>query len=87
MKDCSEVTSILRNWQTLSIFFISASLLVINWLVYIGAVTSGFIVDASLGYFINPLVSVLLGVVFLREKLRIWQWIPVGIAFLGVLYI
>jgi chloramphenicol-sensitive protein RarD len=69
------------------IFFATSSILAVNWLVYIRAVNSGFIVDASLGYFINPVVSVLLGVIFLKERLRIWQWITVLIAFFGVLYL
>src|SRR5690606_15262695 len=48
---------------------------------------AGFIVETSLGYFINPLISVLLGVVFLQERLRPLQWIPVGLAALGVGYL
>jgi len=87
MKSIPEVISALKDRRILITFFSSALLLSINWLVYIAAVNSGFIVETSLGYFINPLVSVLLGVVFLKEKLRVWQWIPVGIAFLGVVYL
>lgn len=68
--------------------YMAAALLVgINWLVYVWAVVSGFIIEASLGYFINPLLSILLGVIFLRERLRPWQWVPIGIAALGVLYL
>ncbi len=68
--------------------YMAAALLVgINWLVYVWAVISGFIIEASLGYFINPLLSILLGVIFLRERLRPWQWVPIGIAALGVLYL
>jgi chloramphenicol-sensitive protein RarD len=63
----------------------SASLLGVNWLTYIWAVNAGHVVDSSLGYFINPLVSVLLGVLFLRERLRPWQIIAMGLAALGVL--
>jgi chloramphenicol-sensitive protein RarD len=62
-------------------------LLTINWLVYVWGVNSGFIVETSLGYFINPLVSVMLGVFFLHERLRITQWIPIVIAALGVAYL
>jgi chloramphenicol-sensitive protein RarD len=87
MKGLSPIASSIRDWRVLGTYLVSATLLVINWLVYIGAVNSGFIVDASLGYFINPLVNVLLGVVFLKEGLRLWQWIPVGVASLGVLYL
>lgn len=65
-----------------------ASLLIgVNWFVYVWSVNSGYIVEASLGYFINPLLSVLLGVVFLRERLRPLQWLPVGLAAAGVIYL
>ena len=73
--------------RTLFIYTVAAVLLAINWLTYVWAVNAGFVVEASLGYFINPLVSVLLGVIFLREKLRPLQWIPVGLATIGVLYL
>jgi len=65
----------------------SAILLSINWLTYIWGVNSGYIVEASLGYFINPLVSVLLGVIFFRERLRPAQWIAIGLAAVGVGYL
>ena len=55
-----------------------------NWLTYVYGVTTGQAVEASLGYFINPLVSVLLGVVVLKEKLRPLQWAAVGIGFIAV---
>jgi RarD protein len=58
-------------------------LLSINWLIYVWGVNSDFIVETSLGYFINPLLSVLLGVIFLRERLRQWQWVSVGLAAAG----
>jgi len=50
-------------------------------------VNAGFIVETSLGYFINPLVSVLLGVVILKERIRPWQWVAIGLAAVGVLYL
>lgn len=62
----------------------SALLIGINWLIYIWAVQAGHVLAASLGYFINPLVNVLLGTVFLREKLAARQWIAVGVAAAGV---
>ncbi|WP_410499372.1 EamA family transporter RarD [Chitinibacter sp. S2-10] len=68
-------------------FTFSALLLSINWLVYIWAANSGRVVDASLGYFINPLVNVLLGVVILKERLRGIQWLCIGIAAAGVLWL
>ncbi|HEU4963369.1 MAG TPA: EamA family transporter RarD [Bacilli bacterium] len=63
-----------------------ASLLIsLNWLIYIWAVNNNHIVEASLGYYINPLVNVFLGVFFLKESLSKWQWISIGLAALGVL--
>jgi chloramphenicol-sensitive protein RarD len=59
----------------------------VNWLTYVWAVNAGYIVETSLGYYINPLLSVLLGVIFLRERLRPLQWLPVGLAALGVAYL
>jgi chloramphenicol-sensitive protein RarD len=73
--------------RALLIYLASAVLLTINWLTYVWAVNAGFIVETSLGYFINPLLSVLLGVFFLREKLRAWQWAPIGLAAIGVTYV
>ncbi|WP_370018258.1 EamA family transporter RarD [Planotetraspora sp. GP83] len=57
----------------------------INWGTYIYAVNSGHVVESALGYFINPLVSVLFGVVILRERLRPWQWVAVGLGAAAVL--
>jgi chloramphenicol-sensitive protein RarD len=64
---------------TLSTLFIAG-----NWLTFIYAVSSGQVLQASLGYFINPLVNVLLGVVFLRERLRPYQTLSIGLALAGV---
>lgn len=72
---------------TLITFLGTSSLLALNWFTYIWAVNADHLVDTSLGYFINPLLSVLLGVLFLRERLRMWQWISVGIAACGVTYL
>ncbi len=68
-------------------FVASAFFLGINWFTYVFAVNSGHIVEASLGYFINPLFSVVLGVVFLHERLRKLQWAAVGIALIGVAHL
>jgi chloramphenicol-sensitive protein RarD len=54
---------------------------------YVWAVNAGYIVETSLGYFINPLLSVLMGVIFFKERLRLAQWIPVFLAALGVAYL
>ncbi len=64
---------------------ISASFLGVNWFLFIWAVNNDHLLDASLGYFINPLFSVALGVLFLGERLRKWQIIAVVLAILGVL--
>jgi len=73
--------------RTFLIYSIAAVLIAVNWLTYVWAVNAGFIVETSLGYFINPLLSVLLGVIILREKLRPAQWIPIGLAAMGVIYL
>ena len=66
---------------------VSATLISLNWGMYIYGVNSGHVVETSLGYFINPLVNVLLGVIVLRERLGIWQWIAVALAAFGVGYL
>lgn len=75
------------SFRTIGIYAVAAILVGINWLVYVWAVNSGHVVETSLGYFINPLISVLIGVLFFREKLRLWQWIPIIIAATGVIYL
>jgi chloramphenicol-sensitive protein RarD len=65
----------------------SALLLACNWLLYIYAVNSGQVLEASLGYFINPLVNVLLGVAVLHERPRLGQWLALGFAMLGVAWL
>ncbi len=65
----------------------AAFLLGINWLTYVWAVNNGYIVESSLGYFINPLFSVFLGMVFLKERLRSLQWVPISLATVGVVYL
>jgi chloramphenicol-sensitive protein RarD len=68
-------------------FIASALLLSANWFVYIWSVKNGHVIDASLGYFINPLVNVLLGQLVLKEHLRRGQWLAVAIAAAGVLWL
>lgn len=75
------------NRRTLGLYAIAAVLIGVNWLTYVWAVNADFIIETSLGYFINPLLSVLLGVIILREKLRATQWIPIGLATIGVTYL
>ena len=77
----------LRNRRTLSISAGSAALLSVNWFIYIWAVNAGYIVETSLGYYINPLVTVGFGVFFLKEKLRGGQIAALGLAAGGVVYL
>lgn len=78
---------VLRKPRVVASFVASAVLLTANWFVYIWAVNNGHVIDASLGYFINPLVNVLLGLLVLKEKLRRGQWIAVAIAACGVAWL
>ena len=64
---------------------LSASVLAVNWLAFIYAIVNGNITETALGYFINPLVTILLGVLFLKESMRPLQWLAVGIAASGIL--
>lgn len=75
------------NIKVLRIYTIAALLIGVNWFLYVWAVNANFIVETSLGYFINPLLSVLMGVIFLKERLRFAQWIPVILAAIGVAYL
>jgi chloramphenicol-sensitive protein RarD len=92
---CGLVLLVRRRWawvgelahdrRRLGLLAVAAAVIAINWGVYIWAVNADHVVDASLGYFINPLVTVLLGVVLLRERLRRAQVIAVGLALIAVL--
>ncbi|HEY0126790.1 MAG TPA: EamA family transporter RarD [Blastococcus sp.] len=81
----SHVRSAATDRRSLLILAGAAALIAVNWLVFVVAVNSGHVVETSLGYFINPLVSVLLGVVVFSERLRPLQWTAVGIAAVAVL--
>ncbi len=91
---CTLLITVTRSWRALAGAFrdrsvfgtlaMAAVLIAVNWLTYTYGVTTGQAVEASLGYFINPLVSVLLGVFVLKEKLRPLQWAAVGIGFIAV---
>lgn len=79
--------TVLRQPKVLAAFVLSAMLLSGNWLTYVWAVQNQHVVDASLGYFILPLVNVALGFVFLRERPRSGQWMAVAVAAAGVLWL
>jgi chloramphenicol-sensitive protein RarD len=86
-----------RNWSTLraiitdrrkALLLLVASLLVsVNWGIFIWAVNAGQVVEASLGYFINPIVSMTFGLLFFREKLRVAQWVAFGAAAFAVVFL
>jgi chloramphenicol-sensitive protein RarD len=77
----------LLNRRAVFTYVVAAVLISINWFVYVWAITHEFIVEASLGYFINPLLSVLFGLLLFRERLRTMQWVPIVFAGAGVLYL
>ncbi len=79
--------AVLRTPRVVATFALSAALLASNWLVYVWAVNNDHVLDASLGYFILPLVNVGLGYVFLHERPRAWQWLAFGVACAGVLWL
>ncbi|WP_184978613.1 EamA family transporter RarD [Sphaerisporangium rubeum] len=80
----SWVRGIVRRPRTLLLLTLAAAAVTVNWGVYIYAVNSGHVVESSLGYFINPLVNVLFGVVVFGERMRGWQWVAVGLGAVAV---
>lgn len=91
---CAILLTVLRGWRRLIEIMrqprlllwtaVAGALIYVNWQVYIVAALSGHVIEASLGYFMNPIVTVVLGVVVLRERLRLTQWIAVGVAAIAV---
>lgn len=79
-----ELARSLRDPRVLRAIAPAALFVSVNWLVFVYAVVTDRVLHASLGYFLNPLVSIVLGLVFLRERMRPMQWIAVGLAALGV---
>lgn len=78
---------VLRKPRVIGSFVASAFLLSANWLVYIWAVNNGHVIEASLGYFINPLVNIMFGFLLLKERLRAGQWAAIALAALGVAWL
>ena len=87
MRRWQEFVDALKNTRALLILLLTALIVVGNWLLYIWAINSGHLLQASLGYYINPLVNVVLGMVFLNERLRPLQMVAVGLAAVGVVYL
>lgn len=77
----------LRSGRTLGILAVAAVLLAVNWLTFVYGTLSGHVVDAALGYFINPIVTVALAVLVLRERLRRLQWVALGVSAAAVVVI
>lgn len=80
-----EVCGICSDWRKLLGVAASSLLISVNWFIYIWAVNDNRILETSLGYYINPLLSVLMGIVILKEKLSLWQGLSFGLACAGVL--
>jgi chloramphenicol-sensitive protein RarD len=83
-RQLGEIAAALRDPRALAWLAASAALIAVNWLVYIWAIQTGEVFAASLGYYINPLVNVVLGTVVLGERLTRRQWLAVGLAALGI---
>ena len=80
----TDVCAVFHNKKLLATLLLSSLLISTNWLVFIWAVAHDRVLEASLGYFITPLVNVALGMLFLKERLRTWQMFAVGLSVLGV---
>ncbi len=73
--------------SVIALYALAAVLIGVNWFLYVYSVNNGFIVESSLGYFITPLVNVMMGVIVFRERLRQLQWVAVAFAFSGVVWL
>jgi chloramphenicol-sensitive protein RarD len=83
-RDWRHIVTVVRNRRNVALLSVAAVLIALNWLIFIYAVGSRQVLQASLGYFINPIFSVALGMIFMRERLRGWQWLAVGVALVAV---
>ncbi len=81
------IKKVVRQPRVLLVFTCSALLISTNWSVYIWAVQHNKVIDASLGYFMSPLLSILMGCLVLKERLRMLQWIAISFAFIGVAWL
>ena len=81
----SRLIAVIRDRRTTLIMGLAGIFILANWVTYVFATLTGHVVEASLGYFTNPIVTVLLGVFVLREKLRPLQWVSIGISVVAVL--
>ncbi len=83
-KTLSSTLALLKRPKIVAGLFLSSILISTNWIIYIYAATSNHVVEASLGYYINPIVVIATGVIVLKEKMRPLQWVSLGVATLGV---
>jgi len=83
-KTLQSTLALLKRPKIVAGLFLSSILISTNWIIYIYAATSNHVVEASLGYYINPIVVIATGVIVLKEKMRPLQWVSVGVATLGV---
>ncbi len=84
LRQLKSTFAVMKNPKKMAGLFATTILISINWLTYIWATNNGHVVEAALGYYINPLIIIAFGVLLLREKMRPMQWIAVGIAAIGV---
>jgi chloramphenicol-sensitive protein RarD len=82
-----DFTQAVRSWRVLLILMVSTLLVSCNWFLFIWAIANEKVLETSLGYYINPLVNVLLGMVFLKERLRFLQWLALIMAGISVSYL
>src|SRR5699024_1957201 len=84
LRQLPSLLTVLRNRRAVGALALSAMLVAVNWVLFVWGVTNGHVVEASLGYFINPIVTVVIAVLVLRERLSRGQWAAVAIAGVAV---
>ncbi|MEY4397452.1 MAG: hypothetical protein RLZ53_28 [Actinomycetota bacterium] len=84
-RDFKTLWQVVKNWQQMRWILVATVLIMINWQVYVIGIASRHVIESSLGYFINPLVTIALAVLFLKEKLPVLQWVAVGLGGVAVL--
>jgi len=87
LRQAGEVVKVLRNFRRLSLYIATSLLLTSNWLLYIWVVNAGYILEGSLAYFINPLISVLCGILVFHERLRPAQIAALALVIVGIVYL
>jgi len=83
-RQVASVIAALRNPRVVGLLVLSSALVASNWLTYVAAIQTGHVLATSLGYYINPLINVLMGTLFLKERMSRTQWVAVAIAAVGV---